>query len=239
LADQPIWQDDYPGIPLPADPAALLAAADTGRRMADLFDNHMPIAGVTTGKINPELAAIAVPDPAPTDTALTIGRFGVMGGDWKVDSERLLWTNEQGGLGWNGVPEHVWTFRVAGFQVIPTYLSYRVGQPLEASAREDVTHLCRRSAVLRALEPDADRHYLNALAENLTLPTKAAELSASKQQDLEPARLLLLASIRSNRLVLTRIDPDFAPSAERSTTQDLDQEPPCAAPLHQLGVAVR
>ena len=60
---------EWPRIPLPGwpdgnvDSAAegLAAAAERGRELAALLDSDAPVAGVTTGRLRPELAAITVP----------------------------------------------------------------------------------------------------------------------------------------------------------------------------------
>ena len=60
---------EWPRIPLPGWPDGVAAgAADAlsesaarGRRLAALLDSDTPVAGVTTGRLRPELAAIAVP----------------------------------------------------------------------------------------------------------------------------------------------------------------------------------
>ena len=60
---------EWPRIPLPdwpegvADGAAdtLAASAERGRHLSTLLDSDTPVAGVTTGTLRPELAAIAVP----------------------------------------------------------------------------------------------------------------------------------------------------------------------------------
>ena len=60
---------EWPRIPLPgwpdgvADGAAdaLAESAARGRQLADLLDSDTPVAGVTTGSLRPEVAAIAVP----------------------------------------------------------------------------------------------------------------------------------------------------------------------------------
>ena len=62
---------DWPRIPLPGWPDggsdahgaadALVRSAAQGRQLAALLDSDMPVAGVTTGALRPELAAIAVP----------------------------------------------------------------------------------------------------------------------------------------------------------------------------------
>jgi len=53
-------RQDWPRIPLPATKDALLASAALGRQMAALLDTETPVAGVTAGKINEELKAVAV-----------------------------------------------------------------------------------------------------------------------------------------------------------------------------------
>ena len=78
---------EWPRIPLPGWPDGdargaadeLLASAARGRELAALLDPESPVAGVTTGTLRPELAAIAVPSTADgrnmtgDDFALTAG----------------------------------------------------------------------------------------------------------------------------------------------------------------------
>ena len=60
---------EWPRIPLPdwpdgnVDGAAegLAASAERGRELVALLDSDTPVAGVTTGRLRPELAAIACP----------------------------------------------------------------------------------------------------------------------------------------------------------------------------------
>ena len=78
---------EWPRIPLPGWPDGdapdaadeLRASADRGRELAALLDPETPVAGVTSGTLRPELAAIAVPSTADgrnmagDDFALTVG----------------------------------------------------------------------------------------------------------------------------------------------------------------------
>jgi hypothetical protein len=51
-------KQDWPRIPLPMHKDALLASAALGYTIATLLDTEMPVSGVTTGKIRPELRLI-------------------------------------------------------------------------------------------------------------------------------------------------------------------------------------
>lgn len=52
-------RQDWPRIPLPSRKELLLDSAELGRKVALLLDTESPIAGVTAGKIRPELRTIA------------------------------------------------------------------------------------------------------------------------------------------------------------------------------------
>jgi len=76
---------EWPRIPLPGWPDAegavdaLVASAARGRELVALLDSDVPVAGVTTGALRPELAAIAV--PATTDGGNMAGDdFAVIAG---------------------------------------------------------------------------------------------------------------------------------------------------------------
>ncbi len=51
-------RQDWPRLPLPAEPEALAASAALGRRVAALLDVETAVAGVTAGPIRPELLAL-------------------------------------------------------------------------------------------------------------------------------------------------------------------------------------
>lgn len=53
-------RQDWPRIPLPDNRETLLASAKLGRQIAALLDTETPTPGVTSGKIRPELRAVAV-----------------------------------------------------------------------------------------------------------------------------------------------------------------------------------
>ncbi len=73
-------RQDFPRIPLPDNLETLIASASLGRQIAALLDPETPVAGVTSGKLRPELKMITVVsrvgtgnlDPN-TDFALTAG----------------------------------------------------------------------------------------------------------------------------------------------------------------------
>jgi len=52
-------RQDWPRIALPASKAGLLASAELGRQVAALLDTETPVPGVTSGKLRPELRAVA------------------------------------------------------------------------------------------------------------------------------------------------------------------------------------
>lgn len=53
-------RQDWARIPLPENRETLIASAELGRRVAALLDPESSVTGVTSGKIRPELKAIAV-----------------------------------------------------------------------------------------------------------------------------------------------------------------------------------
>ena len=109
---------DWPRIPLPGWPdgdapeaaETLVRSAARGRELAALLDSDIPVPGVTTGTLRPEVAAIAVPATADgrnmvgDDFALTAGwgHFGtgdaVMPGQGRV-VERAYTSEERAVLG--------------------------------------------------------------------------------------------------------------------------------------------
>lgn len=169
LALQPVELGDFPDVPLPGDRAALLAAASTGRRIADLTDPSQPVSGVTTGRIEPAYAAVAVPDSTTGTAALDFGSYGRNAG--QHDGTDLLWTPTRG---WRNVPVDVWRYSTCGFQVLPKWLSYRVHTGLTAADREQVMLIARRVAALIALQADCDAAHTAAVAMPLQTATPVA-----------------------------------------------------------------
>ncbi len=131
---------DWPRIPLPGWPDgdahgaadALAESAARGRHLAALLDSNTPVAGVTTGALRPELAAIAVPtttdggNMAGDDFAVTAGwgHFGtgdaVMPGQGRV-VERAYTAAERAALS-DAVPDFE---RVWGHATFDVYLNER------------------------------------------------------------------------------------------------------------------
>jgi hypothetical protein len=72
-------RQDWPRIPLPDTPDALLHSAALGRRVAALLDTETALAGVTSGAVRPELRTLGVVSRvgggnlAEDDLALTVG----------------------------------------------------------------------------------------------------------------------------------------------------------------------
>jgi type I restriction-modification system DNA methylase subunit len=73
-------RQDWARIPLPSNRETLIASANLGRQIAALLDPETPVAGVTSGKLRPELKTIAVVSRVGTgnldpniDFALTAG----------------------------------------------------------------------------------------------------------------------------------------------------------------------
>jgi hypothetical protein len=163
LEQQPVESDDFAAVPLPSSPTALASAADIGRQLADLFDPATPVTGVTQGNIRQELRTIATPDPVSGTVDLK-GRYGELGGIWEGNNT-VLWSGDKG---WRNVPDHVFTFSVGGFQVLPKFLSYRVRSGITDADREQFRMICRRIAAIRSLEKDCDDLYLDAQTNMLT-----------------------------------------------------------------------
>ncbi len=170
LARQPTELDDFPEVPLPGEPAALTAAVDLGRRIADLTDPTVPVTGVTTGRLEPSVAGVAVPDTVAGPVALTYGSYGQRGG--QRSGQDVLWAE---GHGWRNVPHDVWTYSACGFPVLPKWLSYRLdppaGNPLHATGhglrptdRQEFMLLARRIAALLGLQSACDAAYTAAIA---------------------------------------------------------------------------
>ena len=145
---------EWPRIPLPGwpDGGAAVAAdapaksAARGRELAALLDSDTPVAGVTTGSLRPDLAAIAVPmttdggNMAGDDFAVSAGwgHFGtgeaVMPGQGRI-VERDYTDDERTALGdttfdvylndrayWRNVPVAVWNYQLGGYQVLKKWL---------------------------------------------------------------------------------------------------------------------
>jgi hypothetical protein len=156
----PAWQrengaairEDFPRIPLPRERAVLEEGARLGRLLADLVDPDVPVAGVTQGKLRPELLALGQLrrsdgeslDPERGDLAVACNwgalqrQTVVMPGKGKVtpvQAERVpkdhplgaemvdVWLNKDVYLA--AVPRGVWAFTVGGYPVIKKWLSYR------------------------------------------------------------------------------------------------------------------
>ena len=167
LATQPVEHDDFPAIPIPADPSALVAAAETGWRYAALVDPWIDVPGVTEPPFDNAVRGIAVADsPKHGNPVLAYGRKGQLGG--KVNGTSLLWaTNE----GWRNIPADVLDFRLGGFRPIQKHLAYFKDEPLTLDHRQLVTKMARRIVAILALAPESNAHFAAAKASPLELIT--------------------------------------------------------------------
>ena len=172
---------EWPRIPLPGWPDGdvpgaaeeLAASAAQGRELAALLDSEMPVPGVTTGALRPEMAAIAVPSTtdggnmAGDDFSVTAGwgHFGqgeaVMPGQGRV-VERPYTAEERAALGESAHTLGETTFDIylndrAYWRNVPAAVwSYKLGgyQVLKKwlSYRE-------RGVLGRALRPEEVQHF--------------------------------------------------------------------------------
>ena len=175
---------EWPRIPLPGWPDGdipraaeeLTSSAARGRELAALLDSETPVAGVTTGALRPEMAAIAVPSTtdggkmAGDDFSVTAswGHFGqgqaVMPGQGRV-VERAYTAEERAALGNSAVaPLGETTFDIylndrAYWRNVPAAVwTYKLGgyQVLKKYLSY------RESAVLdRPLKPEEVQHFTN------------------------------------------------------------------------------
>jgi hypothetical protein len=168
LATLPVDLDDFPQLPVPADPTALAGAAATGRRLAALLDPDHEVDGVTQGLLRPELADIAVPSAAQGTVPILYGSASRQAG--RFENGTVYWS--QTGC-WSNVPDDVWHFSIGGFQVLPKWLSYRMGG-LTAADRTTFRKLAQRIKAILDLAPECDEAYAAAEADPLLAEQLAA-----------------------------------------------------------------
>lgn len=164
--------DDFAPVPLPADPDALTAAADLGRRLSCLADPLTPVTGVTIGHLDPRYGPLAAPDATrPTD--LTAGNRNA-GGRWTRDdggtAGTVWWDHDHG---WHNVPARAWEFTVGGFPVLTKWLGYRHHARGVTLTGDDIvafTHLVRRIAAICDLASECEDMYQAALDHTLEPP---------------------------------------------------------------------
>lgn len=65
---------------------------------------------------------------------------------------------------WKNIPLNVWTYTIAGYQVIKKWLSYRetklFGRPITVDEAREITNSARRIAALCLMEPKLNQNYL-------------------------------------------------------------------------------
>ena len=175
----------FPRVPLPENADLLRRSAALGEQLAALLDPDTAVAGVTAGKIRPELAAIAVPVGgnfaltagwgnrtengitmpgrgksklrAYTETeAATAAHAAILG-----EKTRDVFLNDTSF--WQNIPEAVWETHIGGYQVLKKWLSYRektiIGRDLTAGDIRHVMETARRLAAILLLGPELDASF--------------------------------------------------------------------------------
>jgi len=177
-------RQDWPRVPLPATREALEASAALGRQIAALLDPETPVPGVTIGGIRSELKEIATLKGQDLHVKAGWGSAGkggiVMPGKGRITAREVqitdirpkdthapsspnldIWLNDA--TCWRNVPEGVWDYTLGGYQVLKKWLSYReaslLGRALTSDEAREFTHIARRIAALRLLEPQLDQNY--------------------------------------------------------------------------------
>jgi hypothetical protein len=175
-------RQDWPRVPLPADPGTLAASAALGRRVAALLDPEAEVPGVTTGAVRPDLREIAVLrhvageaaplDPSAGHLAVTAGwGYLTRNGTVTMPGQGTLESREDGGYDvylnevacWRNVPEPVWAYTLGGYPVLKKWLSYRerdvLGRDLRPAEARTFTAVARRIAALLGMAADLDANY--------------------------------------------------------------------------------
>lgn len=178
-------RQDWPRVPLPADPGTLAASAALGRRVAALLDPEAEVPGVTTGAVRPDLREIAVLrhvageaaplDPSAGHLAVTAGwGYLIRNGTVTMPGQGTLEAREDGGYDvylnevacWRNVPEPVWAYTLGGYPVLKKWLSYRerdvLGRDLTPAEARTFTAVARRIAAILGLAADLDANYRRA-----------------------------------------------------------------------------
>ncbi|MBL8886297.1 MAG: hypothetical protein JNK16_06520 [Phycisphaerales bacterium] len=190
-ANEAALRQDWPRVPIPADPKRLEGSAVLGRQLADLLLPDKAVTGVTTGKLRPELKSLAVPykiggkpiDPdKDLEVTATWGFRGqgnaVMSGKGKVTPNDIdpanavdIWINDA--VGWRNVPKAVYEMTIGGYPVVKKWLSYRekrvLGRALKMEEMIYVTEMVRRLAAVLALSSELDANYAACAKDAITL----------------------------------------------------------------------
>lgn len=177
-------RQDWPCLPLPPAPAALLALAALGRQVAALLDVRRPVPGVTHGAVAPELRPLGAPQRrpgAPDDQLHPADGHFALRAQWGTRSGGTVlpgkgrttptpgleathldvWLNDE--ACWAAVPAAVWATTLGGYPVLKKWLSYRaapvLARDLTSDEVQEFTRLVRRLAALLALAPALDVAY--------------------------------------------------------------------------------
>jgi hypothetical protein len=202
----------YPRIPLPLQKKVLELSVALGRRIAELLDPDVAVAGVTSGVIRPELrvlGSLAREDGKQIDLSagdLTVdARWGtlqretvVMPGPGKTteafdpalkghplrQGALNVWLNST--VYWRNVPGEVWEFAIGGYQVIKKWLSYRekavLGRGLSLEEAQHTTAMVRRLATILLMREELDSVYAACCAATYELPSADSVARSSSRE---------------------------------------------------------
>ena len=178
-------RQDWPRVPIPADPSVLDASAKLGQSVSELLIPDKPVLGVTTGNLRHEYRSLGVPSKIgndPFDYKIDAGwgfrgqKNAVMCGKGKVvlsktdpDGALDVYLNDR--VYWANVPADVWTLTIGGYPVLKKWLSYRefkvLGRPLREEEMTYFTEVVRRLKALLLLSDDLDANYRATSARTL------------------------------------------------------------------------
>ena len=179
----------WPRVPLPDDADLLRRSAALGSRIAALLNADLPVDGVTSGNVLPQIATIGIPTTRrELDRDWRIVGWGYTGregvtmpgrGEATVRAygpdeaatamatsmlgERTLDIAMNGASYWRNIPESVWEVHIGGYQVLKKWLSYRdvsiTGRSISADEVAHFQSVARRIAAILLMGPELDANF--------------------------------------------------------------------------------
>jgi hypothetical protein len=191
-------RQDWPRIPIPADPSLLDTSSELGRAVVDLLLPDKPVSGITKGRLKAEIKELAIPMKVGggninPDTDLKVdagwGFYGrgnaVMCGAGRISPNETdpknaidVYLNDK--VYWSHVPNAVWAMHIGGYPVIKKWLSYRdnrvIDRPLRLEEVTFVTEMVRRLQALLLMSVDLDANYRTVATNAISFAAQPADL---------------------------------------------------------------